>query len=157
MDCIHVVHWLMAAVATRDPIPGAGSDPGNRHPKQPLCADRSRYLGKAERRNRVDHPQGGRHQGPPPAKGATQGMALPSCEAGQGMVCQQSRHLWDVMELMLLLHRNGCTRAPSYVKRDFHRWADEVTPVTHPDCQNFSPDRRLRVSRPLGGLESGSF
>ena len=30
------------------------------------------------------------------------------------------------------------------VKRDFNQWADKLT---HPDCQGFSPDRRLSASR----------
>ena len=35
-----------------------------------------------------------------------------------------------LMKLMLLLHRNCCTQAPSHVKRDFNQWADKLT---HPD------------------------
>ena len=50
---------------------------------------------------------------------------------------------------MLLLHRKGLTLAPSLVKRHFNQWADELT---HPDCQGFAPDHRLRVNRLLKGF-----
>ena len=45
--------------------------------------DCSRCLGMTERRNRVDHPQGGRHQGPPRHEGSTPGMALPVAKLGE--------------------------------------------------------------------------
>ena len=46
------------------------------------------------------------------------------------------------MELMLLIHRQGCLLAPSHVKRDLNQWADSLT---HPGFTGFTPDKRLSV------------
>ncbi|CAE7938782.1 unnamed protein product [Symbiodinium necroappetens] len=47
-----------------------------------------------------------------------------------------------LMELMLLIHRQGCLLAPSHVKRDLNQWADSLT---HPGFTGFTPDKRLSV------------
>ena len=45
------------------------------------------------------------------------------------------------MELMLMIHRQGCLLAPSHVKRDLNQWAL----LTHSGFSGFTPDKRLSV------------
>ncbi|OLP76322.1 hypothetical protein AK812_SmicGene43764 [Symbiodinium microadriaticum] len=47
-----------------------------------------------------------------------------------------------LMELMLLIHRQGCLLAPSHVKRDLNQWADSLT---RSGFTGFTPDKRLSV------------
>ena len=48
-----------------------------------------------------------------------------------------------LMELVLLLHRHGCSLAVNHVPREFNMWADELT---HPDFAGF--DQSHRVPKP---------
>ncbi|CAE7937086.1 unnamed protein product [Symbiodinium sp. KB8] len=43
-----------------------------------------------------------------------------------------------LMELMLLIHRQGCLLAPSHVKRDLNQWADSLT---RSGFTGFTPDK----------------
>ena len=51
-----------------------------------------------------------------------------------------------LMELVLFLHREGCSIAPNHIPREFNTWADELT---HPDFEGFSLDRRLPAPETL--------
>lgn len=44
------------------------------------------------------------------------------------------------MELVLLLHREGCSVTPSHMPCEYNTWADELT---HPDFQGFDAALRL--------------
>ena len=45
-----------------------------------------------------------------------------------------------IMDLVVTLHIAGSSIRPSFVKREFNTWADQLT---HMDSTGFSPDRRL--------------
>ena len=46
------------------------------------------------------------------------------------------------MQLIVMIHAAGVQLAPSHMKRDYNKWADELT---HPDFTGFRPDRQLPV------------
>jgi len=48
-----------------------------------------------------------------------------------------------LMQLIVMIHSAGVQLAPSHMKRDYNRWADELT---HPNFEGFRPDRQLTVS-----------
>ena len=47
------------------------------------------------------------------------------------------------MQLIVMIHSVGIQLAPSHMKRDYNRWADELT---HPNFEGCRPDRQLTVS-----------
>ena len=77
------IHWLIAAVAHS----------GSKGAK----SARRLFQMPGSGRDRVDHPQGRRHQGPPSHESSASGMALPDSKAGPGMVCQQAPMDWPVL------------------------------------------------------------
>ena len=48
-----------------------------------------------------------------------------------------------LMQLIVMIHSAGVQLAPSHMKRDYNRWADELT---HPNFEGFQPDRQRTVS-----------
>ena len=47
-----------------------------------------------------------------------------------------------LMQLIAMIYAAGVQLAPSHMKRDYNKWADELT---HPDFTGFRPDRQLPV------------
>ena len=59
---------------------------------------------------------------------------------------QKSKHMptsASLMQLIVRIHAAGVQLAPSHMKRDYNRWADELF---HPNFTGFRPDRQLPVS-----------
>ena len=59
---------------------------------------------------------------------------------------QKTKHMPTsafLMQLIAMLYVAGVQLAPSHMKRDYNKWADELT---HPNFTGFHPDRRLPVS-----------
>ena len=59
---------------------------------------------------------------------------------------QKTKHMptsASLMQLIVRIHAAGVQLAPSHMKRDYNRWADELT---HPNFTGFRPGRQLPVS-----------
>ena len=59
---------------------------------------------------------------------------------------QKTKHMPTsafLMQLIAMLYAAGVQLAPSHMKRDYNKWADELT---HPNFTGFHPDRQLPVS-----------
>ena len=59
---------------------------------------------------------------------------------------QKTKHMPTsafLMQLIAMLYVAGVQLAPSHMKRDYNKWADELT---HPNFTGFHPDRQLPVS-----------
>jgi hypothetical protein len=58
---------------------------------------------------------------------------------------QKTKHMPTsafLMQLIAMIYAAGVQLAPSHMKRDYNKWADELT---HPDFTGFRPDRQLPV------------